>query len=218
MLNNINDQYNLCNHPTQYDDEITNVVPTNMNDTALVTFVSDDKIYNEVQSIVKPSLKEYLDAVITISKKDNAVKLKEVFSARTSLRLKNCTHIYYKKLSSPTVWHVLLQHINNNIVNKKLINFNPTVSKFLIQQIVKPLIPIHVDQGLKNNIRTDWIDCIYTVYDKLHNTSIWSYLLPRSSIPGDSKVVPPRLSFDGKITNVDCSTNLKVDFVMMDQE
>lgn len=98
MLNNINDQYNRCNHPTQYDDEITNVVPTNTNYTALVTFVSDDNIYNEVQSIVKPSLKEYLDAVITISKKDNAVKLKEVVSARTSLRLKNRTHIDYKKV------------------------------------------------------------------------------------------------------------------------
>ena len=89
----------------------------------LVMPISDDPVHNEVQDIIEPSLMKNPVLVIYF------LQLKEVVPTRKSsglklrprvpTRLKLHSRVDYKKLSTSTVLHVLLQDSNDYIDDKK---------------------------------------------------------------------------------------------------
>ena len=201
-------------------DSITPPLPTYSSITkenTLVLPVSGDQVHDDVQDRIVPSLKSTSIPVIPViplqevipTRKSSVPKLRPIVPTKKSPRLLLRPRVDYITLSNPTTSHVLLKDINDYIDDKKLSNFTPTVSKVLIQQMLNPLIPLHICQALKHNLCTYWIDCMYTAYDKRHNTSTLYCPILRSSIPNERKVLPPRLSFEIKITDIDHFYELK---------
>ena len=88
----------------------------------------------------------------------------------------------------------------------------------LIQLTTKPKKPEHVGEALKSELRKYWIQCIYNCYDKIHNSITLSCQFPRKMVPNKKKVLPVRLSFDVKITDVIDFYELNVECVQKDQE
>ena len=53
----------------------------------------------------------------------------------------------------------------------------PKVNK-LIQLHIKPHNPEHVGEVLNRKIRSQWIDCLYICFDKIHNSGTLSCPFP----------------------------------------
>ena len=62
--------------------------------------------------------------------------------------------------------------------------------------------PEHVGQALNNDIRSHWIECLFKCFEKNYNSGSFSYLYPRIKIPEGKKVLPTRLSFEVKLTDI----------------
>ena len=77
----------------------------------------------------------------------------------------------------------------------------PKVNK-LIQVPLTPHTPEHVGQALNSDIRSHWIECLFNSFDKMHNSGTLSCPFPRIKIPEGKKVLPTRLSFEVKLTDV----------------
>ena len=71
-----------------------------------------------------------------------------------------------------------------------------------IQLPMKPEKPEHVGEALKSELREYWIQCIYNYYDKTHNSTLLSCLLPRKMMQNKKKMLPVRLSFEVNIIDV----------------
>ena len=74
---------------------------------------------------------------------------------------------------------------------------NSKVNK-LIQISLKSYTSEHVDEALN----THWIECLLNCFDKMHNSGTLSCLFPRSNLPKGTKVLPAKLSFEVKLTDV----------------
>ena len=57
-------------------------------------------------------------------------------------------------------------------------------------------------EALNSNIRSHWIECLFNCCDKMHNSGTLSCPFPRINIPAHKKVLPTRLSFEVKLTDV----------------
>ena len=72
----------------------------------------------------------------------------------------------------------------------------------LVQLPMKPKKREHIGEAIKSDLQKYWIQCIYNCYDKCHKSTTLSYPLPRKMVPNKKNILPVRLSFDVKITNV----------------
>ena len=87
---------------------------------------------------------------------------------------------------------------------------NPSASKVLLQQALPPNKPLHVGAALKDKLRHHWIDCIFVTFDKILDTGTLSCPFPMSFIlKNDLTILPYRLSFEVKLTDVDKFYELK---------
>ena len=78
----------------------------------------------------------------------------------------------------------------------------PIINK-LIQSPTKPTSVDHVGQIKHHEFFNDWMDAIFEHYDKNHSTGTLSKPFPRSQLPPDTKIYPPRLAFKVKMTDVE---------------
>ena len=83
----------------------------------------------------------------------------------------------------------------------ELVLAKPKVNK-LIQVPLKPHTPEHVGQALNSDIRSHWIEYLFNCFDKMHNSGTLSCPFLRIKIPDGKKVLPTRLSFEVKLTDV----------------
>ena len=72
----------------------------------------------------------------------------------------------------------------------------------LVQLPMKPKKREHIGEAIKSDLQKYWIQCIYNCYDKCHKSTTLSYPLPRKMVPNNKKVLPVRLSFEVKVTDV----------------
>lgn len=104
--------------------------------------------------------------------------------------------------------------------NKTRVNYSelvlakPKVNK-LIQVPLKHHTPEHVGQTLNSDIRSHWIECIFNYFDKMHNSGSLSCPFLRIKIPKGKKVLPTRLSFEVKLTDVLDFYEIKVRIVFI---
>ena len=96
----------------------------------------------------------------------------------------------------------------------KLALAKPKVNR-LMQVQFNPHTPEHVDQALNSDIRSHWIECLFKCFDKIYNSGSFSYLYPRIKIPEGKKVLPTRLSFEVKLTDVLDFYEIKVRIVFI---
>ena len=95
-----------------------------------------------------------------------------------------------------------------NINKKKKLPY-PKIHK-VVESAIKPEVPLHIGIALKSPFRSEWIEATFGGYDKMHRSSTFSRPFLRSSLPPNSLILSPRLSFEVRNTDLDYFYNLRV--------
>ena len=80
----------------------------------------------------------------------------------------------------------------------------------LIHLPQKPECPPHIGKALKSELRSQWIDCLFDSYDKMHRTGTLSLPFLTSILPPNTTILRPRLSCEVKITDSDNYFEMKI--------
>ena len=84
----------------------------------------------------------------------------------------------------------------------------PKIHK-LIHAPIKPETPPHIGTALKSKNVDDWINCLYTAYDKMHKTGTLSLPFSKTFLDSETPIIQPRLICEVKITDSDNYYELK---------
>ena len=118
------------------------------------------------------------------------------------MKTKKITHNKVKKYNTRS---------NKSLEDTKINKLLPIVNKVL-QLPFRPDAPIHVGKAISGELREHWIDTMFGAYDKMHNTGTLSCPLLKTSLPKGTKILPAKLSFEVKITDIAHFYELKTRF------
>ena len=79
---------------------------------------------------------------------------------------------------------------------------HPIVMK-LVHAPVKPDTPPHIGAAMKSKDRSDWMDCLFQAYDKMHKTGTLSIPFPITMLDHKVTILRPRLTCEVRITDTD---------------
>ena len=201
---------------------MVNIGPTIEQKLAIVSKVND--IQDEKVSIVaKPAMdkklqnKDYPPKVTLVDKGTDRNTIERDDTSRHNLRRK--PRPCYRKLANLStktreITHNKTKRYNtrsNKILKEAKINPLPIVNKVL-QLPFRPTAPVHVGKAISGELREHWIDTMFGAYNKMHNTGTLSCPLLKSLLPKDTKILPSKLSFEVKITDIAHFYELKTRF------
>ena len=79
----------------------------------------------------------------------------------------------------------------------------------------KPNKPQHIGEALKSALTSEWIECLFDSYDKMHRTGSLSRPFFRIKLPPKTLILNPRITFEVKITDI--STFYKIEMQILCQ-
>ena len=85
---------------------------------------------------------------------------------------------------------------------KILMLHHPRIMK-IVHATIKPPTPPHIGAALKSPDRSDWLDCLFQAYDKMHKTGTLSIPFPITMLKQGTTILRPRLTCEVKITDTD---------------
>ena len=127
-------------------------------------------------------------------------------------------HIEQSKSNQPTVQEPKQNHTTEFTVRRSKRSKIPSqfltypseatediLHKAIVSRLIhhpnRPEKPDHMGAALKSSLRTQWIDCLFDTYDKMHKSSSLSLPFETTLLPKDTTILRPRITCEVKITD-----------------
>ena len=161
-----------------------------------------------------PNHLHYNTWIVSINKKepitiDSVISIFQNIQAKqdktpTSLILENRHHKFrtsYESIHSlfhqtKFINNSTIPYINNDTNNEVII----PITNRIFQLPTKPDTPLHIGQEIKSPLRSEWLDSIFTNYEKMITTGTWGRIMHKKHVPPNQKIIRPRISFKVKLT------------------
>ena len=87
-------------------------------------------------------------------------------------------------------------------------SYHPRINK-LFHTPKKPDTPPHIGAALTSPEQTEWLECLYNAYDKMHATGTLSIPFSIGKVPEENNILRPRVTCEVRITDTDNYYELK---------